>query len=200
MIYKGEQGGEDWHAMRLGRVGGSECAPLLIKPKKGELLGTGALTLLDKKIAETITGMTADNYVSADMDKGTELEPDIIKAYEQMNFVKVEKIKYVSDGALFGFSPDGFVGKDGLIECKYKKQHVFAKYVRTGIIENSHMCQMQWGLMMTGRQWCDYAVFNPRFKKPLIVERVDRNELMIEAFKEAKEAYEKEWNRVLTLY
>ena len=199
-IHQGKQGTDNWHELRLNRVGGSECAPLLVKPSEGNLLGSGALTLLDKKMAEFQTGLAADNFVSADMEKGSEIEPDIIKAYEKREFVKVQPIQYVEDGPLFGFSPDGFVGDDGLIECKYKKPHVFAKYVRTGVIEKSHIAQMQWGMLKTGRAWCDYTVFNPLFQKPLIVVRIQRDEEMIDLFRGAKKRYEQEWDRNLGFY
>jgi hypothetical protein len=40
---------------------------------------------------------------------------------------------------------------------------------------------MQWGMMMTNRSWCDYVVYNPDFEsKPMVVERVERDDDMIE--------------------
>jgi hypothetical protein len=40
---------------------------------------------------------------------------------------------------------------------------------------------MQWGMMMTGRSWCDYVVYNPDFEsKPMVVQRVERDELLID--------------------
>jgi hypothetical protein len=40
---------------------------------------------------------------------------------------------------------------------------------------------MQWGMMMTGRSWCDYVVYNPDFSSyPMYVQRVERDDDMID--------------------
>jgi hypothetical protein len=33
----------------------------------------------------------------------------------------------------------------------------------TGEINRDYVAQMQWGLWITGRKWCDHIVYNPDF-------------------------------------
>jgi hypothetical protein len=57
---------------------------------------------------------------------------------------------------------------------------------------------MQWGMMMTGRSWCDYVVYNPDYdKSPLYIDRVDRNDKMIETLKANYLAFEGELDEIL---
>lgn len=165
------QGTEDWHWLRMGRIGSSEASVLLVDGKSKSGLGTGAISLLFEKAAEILTGEVGTDYISEDMQRGSELEPFAVKEYENQLLQKVDRIGYVSDGDYFGYSPDGFIGDDGLTEFKCPSAKEFVRYAITKEVKKEYIGQMQWGLWITKRKWIDYVVFHPDFEKNLIVTR-----------------------------
>jgi len=128
------------------------------------------------------------------------LEGEAIYVYQNDHFITVTQCGYVTnaDKKYAGYSPDGLIGEDGLIEIKCPG-HI--EYIRTLIeqdVPKRYQAQMQWGMMMTGRSWCDYVVYNPDYtKSPLYVDRVDRDEKMIEVLKTNYLAFESELDAIL---
>ena len=53
--------------------------------------------------------------------------------------------------------------------------------ILTGNVPNKYFIQMQMGMACTGREWCDYVVFDPRFppKAHLFVKRVNRDDKFV---------------------
>ena len=171
--YEIEQGSEEWFDMRLGRLGSSEASVLLVEGKSESGLGTGAITLLVKKISESITGeFASSDYKSPDMEHGNEYEPFARSAYENIKFEKTTRVGYVSKSDHFGYSPDDFVGDDGLVEYKCLSGPEFVRYSLFGVIDKKHLAQMQWGLWMTKRKWCDYVVYHPDFLNRCVIKTV----------------------------
>jgi predicted phage-related endonuclease len=82
------------------------------------------------------------------------------------------------DGTTIGYSPDGLVGDDGLIEIKSPRQKNHLKWLLAGEVPAEHMPQVQTGLAVTGRVWCDFISYAPGL--PLFVKRCRRDEAMIE--------------------
>jgi hypothetical protein len=76
--------------------------------------------------------------------------------YEGRNQVIVDECGLIlTDDGLFGYSPDGLVGDDGLIECKTPLNPLkVLQMVQTGDA-SEYMHQIQGGLWITGRKWCD---------------------------------------------
>lgn len=109
--------------------------------------------------AERITGWTDPTYVSDDMLRGTFDEPLARDVYAK-HYAPVEENGFmVRDdwGFRIGYSPDGLVGADGLIEIKSRraKNHVQTVIAQHPPIEN--MAQLQCGLLVSGRKWIDYV-------------------------------------------
>ena len=112
---------EEWYNIRLGRVGGSESSVLSVKGKSESGLGAAAFTLLYEKAYEIIQEEPVkENIVTFAMQRGMDLEPEAIHEYELSKMVKVDQVGYIlnSDMKYAGYSPDGLVGEDGLIEVK----------------------------------------------------------------------------------
>ncbi|MDZ7904625.1 MAG: hypothetical protein U5N55_01665 [Cypionkella sp.] len=63
-------------------------------------------------------------------------------------------------GVLIGYSPDGIVGLDGLIEIKSRRQKYQIETIVTGEIPIEHVLQCQTGLLVTGREWLDYVSYS----------------------------------------
>lgn len=177
------QRSKEWHKLRLGRIGGSESNVLTVKGKSEHGLGAGAITLLYEKLFEIKTGQPAkDVFVTDAMQRGIDLEMDAVYEYSQMEFKDVEECGYITNSNLIyaGYSPDGLVGEDGLIEVKCPGSIEYMRTILGGEIPGKYYCQMQWGMFISDRKWCDYVVYNPDYEpKPLVVQRVDRDEKFI---------------------
>lgn len=183
------QGDQEWYELRLGRIGSSEAACLLVDGKSKSGLGTGAITLLFKKANEILTGEIESGYTSDDMEEGKENEPIARRRYEDSRFTKVQTVGYVSNGDYIGYSPDGFVADDGLIEIKCPGGPAFIRYAITKELKKPYYAQMQWGMWLTGRKWCDFVVYNPDFENDLIVTRIFPDPEIHEKFEAITKAF-----------
>jgi putative phage-type endonuclease len=192
---------EEWYKIRLGRVGGSESSVLSVKGKSQSGLGAAAFTLLYEKAYEIIQKEPVkENIVTFAMQRGMDLEPEAIHEYELIKMVKVDQVGYIlnSDLKYAGYSPDGLVGEDGLIEVKCPGNSEFMRQIITMEIPKQYLCQMQWGMFLSNRSWCDYVVYNPDYtKSPLYIDRVDRNDKMIETLKANYISFESELDAIL---
>ena len=195
------QRSEEWYNIRLGRVGGSESSVLSVKGKSESGLGAAAFTLLYEKAYEIIQEEPVkENIVTFAMQRGMDLEPEAIHEYELSKMVKVDQVGYIlnSDFKYAGYSPDGLVGEDGLIEVKCPGNSEFMRQIITNEIPKQYFFQMQWGMFISGRKWCDYVVYNPDYhKSPLYIDRVDRIEKTIETLKANYLAFELELDAIL---
>jgi YqaJ-like viral recombinase domain len=138
-------------------------------------------TYFRQKLAERLTGIAIqDNYVSREMLEGIEKEPLGIAAYEREEDAMVETVGFCLSDEVerLGYSPDGFVGKDGLVEGKCPKPGTHLQYVLDGCIPEMYIAQIRTGLCVTGRKWCDFFSFSPEVPKPLqlMVIRYERNQ------------------------
>ena len=192
---------EEWYNIRLGRVGGSESSVLSVKGKSESGLGAAAFTLLYEKAFEIIQKEPVkENIVTFAMQRGMDLEPEAIHEYELTKMVKVNQVGYIlnSDYKYAGYSPDGLVGENGLIEVKCPGNSEYMRQIITNDIPKPYLCQMQWGMFLSGRKWCDYVVYNPDYtKSPLYVDRVQIDEKMIEILKANYLAFESELDAIL---
>ena len=59
-----------------------------------------------------------------------------------------------------GYSPDGLVGDDGLIEIKSRSPKVHIAHILNGEVPTSVMPQIQTGLLVSGRDWLDYCSYS----------------------------------------
>lgn len=180
-----EQGSEEWQAVRLGRVTGSLFSQVLNKK-------TGRKTYMYKLAAERMTGILEEGYRNKFMDMGTENEPVARTFYELANATPVETVGFIELDEDIGVSPDGLVGDDGLIEIKCPLASTHIKNIMLGRVPAEYIPQIQGGLWVTGRKWCDFVSFNPNIKGPKYhCIRVERDEEYIENLK-------KECNRFVT--
>lgn len=128
------------------------------------------LTLL----AERITGETEPAYVSDDMLRGQLEEANARDHYAAHHTDKpvTETGFFIEDrwGFPIGYSPDGLVGDDGLLEVKSPRAKEHLRTWLADEVPDQYMPQLQAGLLVTGRQWIDYA--SHYAGQPLYVKRV----------------------------
>ena len=121
-----DQGSPEWHEMKLGIISSSNFGRVITPT--GKRANTQYLTEL---AIERITGKPYSNYVSYDMLRGTELQPQATRAYEFVEGVQVREVAFcwLDDTKTIGSSTDGLVGDDGVLEIKCPKGTTHVKYL-----------------------------------------------------------------------
>ena len=146
------QGTDEWHDQRRGIVTASVVGRLLTATGKPANNDTSR-TLTAQLVAERITGWTDPVYVSDDMLRGTEDEPRAVDVYAE-HFAPVTSTGFmVRDdwGFRIGYSPDGLVGDDGLIEVKSRRAKKQLQTILEDAVPAENMAQIQCGLLVSGR-------------------------------------------------
>ena len=165
------QGTDEWHDQRRGIVTASVVGRLLTSTGKVASNDTSR-TLVAQLVAERITGWTDPVYVSDDMLRGHDDEPRAVDVYAE-HFAPVTATGFmVRDdwGFSIGYSPDGLVGTDGLIEVKSRRAKKQLQTILDDAVPAENMAQIQCGLLVSGRVWCDYVSYCGGM--PLYVKRV----------------------------
>lgn len=186
---------EKWRKARLGMITGSQFGKLVVRSKdqKGYVLSKGeTATKLIYRIAwerllstgNISNGLGRLNFSSPSVEHGHEYEAEAIKKYVEMtgNVVDYHQ-EFITHGKYIGGTPDGYIGKDGLIEIKCPwdgGNHI--RGILTGEIYNQeYIYQVQGYLWLTKRKWCDFVTYDPDLSEPyqLNIIRVYRDEDII---------------------
>lgn len=175
------QGSPEWFTARLGKATASRIADLTARTKSG--WGASRANYAAELIAERLTGVVAPSYTNAAMQWGTQMEPEARAAYSFYADAEVEEIGFVQHPTIpmSGCSPDGMIGKNGLVEIKCPNTAGHIETLRGAEIDGKYIKQIQWQLCCSGRQWCDFASYDPRMPEAmrLFVRRVKRDDAMI---------------------
>ena len=177
-----EQGTAEWLQQRIGKVTASRIADMMRTTKSG--YSTSRANYAAQLVCERLTGVPVEQYVTKDMQWGTDHQGEAFAAYAFYRGVDVEAVGFVDHPTIemSGASPDGLVGKDGLVEAKCP---LTATHIQTSIDQNvseDYQKQMQWQMACTGRKWCDFISYDPRLPENmrLFTKRVLRNEMVID--------------------
>ena len=156
------QGTEEWHDLRKGKMTGSKASAIASQGKG-----------LETYVKQIVIGMFAErkSFTNEAMERGHELEPIGRMAYELQNGVDVEEVGFITHNEFVGYSPDGLVGEDGLIEHKARNNEIHFDLLMNGKVDSSTIWQMQFGMLIAKRKWCDFVCYNPNFKQSLFVQR-----------------------------
>jgi len=160
IIHECEQGTEEWLNLRKAIPTASDAKKLVSNTGKlsSQIIGYGQL------LAAELAGAKFDSYSSSAMDRGTRLEPEARAEYS-LDHGPVEEVGFcTNDQKTFGYSPDGFFKKDGLIEIKCENISKFLGYIESDQCPIDHNAQIQSGLWITGRKWCDLVFYYPGLK------------------------------------
>lgn len=162
-----EQQSAEWFAARIGRVTASRVDDVIAKTKSG--YSASRANYLAELVAERLSGTRAEGFTNSAMQWGTDQEPEARLAYEFRTDEEVEEVGFVQHPviAMSGASPDGLVSDDGLIEIKCPNTATHIETLLTGIIPGKYETQMLWQMACTGRDWCDFASFDPRLPEAM---------------------------------
>ena len=125
-----------------------------------------ALGLIMTLAAERITGFVEPAVQSRAMERGQLDEPYARDAYST-HHAKVTELGFMVrefDGFKIGYSPDGLVSDDGLIEIKSRTQKIQLKTVLADEVPGENMAQLQTGSLVSGRPWIDYVSYSGGMK------------------------------------
>jgi putative phage-type endonuclease len=155
---------ETWVQSRLGKVTASRMADVMSKGR-GNAPSITRQRYLVQLALERMTGCVADGYTNAAMAWGTEQEPHARAMYAFVTDNEVHEVGFVDHPsvAMSGASPDGLIGHDGLVEIKCPESHTHWARLRGEAIASNYIDQIAWQLECTGRAWCDFVSFDPRF-------------------------------------
>ncbi len=166
-----EQRSAEWFAQRCGMVTASAVGKLLTPTLKvADNDASRALTAT--LVAERITGWAEETRMTPDMWRGVEHEPFARDTYSG-HYEQAVEIGFMvrrEDDWTLGYSPDGLVRDDGLIEIKCPRAKSHLNTILTDQVPPSYMAQLQAGLLVSGREWIDYVSFCGGM--PLYVKRV----------------------------
>ena len=116
--------------------------------------------------------------------------------YELETGETVKEVGFIEYDEQVGVSPDGMIGEDGLVEIKCLNDLNHFKHILYGEanIDSGHKWQMQMQMLVSGRKWCDYVLYNPNYKKSLLVYRIhedkEAHESLLKGFEVAKKKME----------
>jgi len=169
--YNDEQRSTEWHNSRAGRATASKFNTIIVG-------GVGAETYKAELVGERIGGYVTETFQSAAMRDGTEREEIARLKYELRTGNRVKESGFFAHNEIMaGASPDGLVNDDGLIEIKSPIEKTHLATLHTQKIPNQYYWQMMGQMWMTGRSWCDYVSYHPKFgDASLFIKRVPRDE------------------------
>lgn len=176
-----QQGDADWLAIKAGKISGSRFAAVMALHKRTGKPNKPRLDLIADLRRELETGVLTSIEPNEAMAHGTRCEPMACALYAWERDVEVQRRAWVPhpEVSYVGFSPDGEVGGDGLVEIKcpfLEPNHL--RTVESGNCPDKYIPQVQGGLWVTGRQWCDFVSFwEPTHE--ICVVRVQRDEQFI---------------------
>jgi putative phage-type endonuclease len=176
-----QQGTPEWHAARLGKVTASRVADVIATTKSG--WGASRANYAAELVAERLTGVAAERFQNGAMAWGTETEPEARRAYSFRLDADVMEVGFVDHPSIgmTGASPDGLIGEDGLLELKCPNTGTHIATLLGQSVPAKYLSQMHWQMACTGRQWCDFASYDPRLPESmrLFVKRVERDDAAI---------------------
>lgn len=195
-----EQGSDEWLEARRGLITASAIGKL-ITPSTLKVADNDTSRGLNLTLAaERITGRVEYVHPTFDMQRGTDDEPYARAVYAEQ-YAPVTEVGFVvreEAGFKIGYSPDGLVGEDGLIEIKSRKPREQVRTFLTQSVPPENRAQIQAGLFVTGRSWCDYVSYAQGL--PLFVKRVHADPKWAEVIEAAATRFEVDVNQIITDY
>lgn len=147
----------EWHNERCGKCTASRVADATARIKNG--WGATRAAYMGEKIIERLSGKPYVGYRNRAMELGSLRQPNALAVYEMQADIDVEPVGFVAHPwiKMAGASPDGLVGKDGLVEFKCPQINTHIDTLCTKTIGGNYIKQMQFQMACTGRLWCDFV-------------------------------------------
>ena len=197
------QGTPEWHELRRGIITAS-IASSLVTPTGKVANNDTVRKLAYQMAAERITGRVEKTFVSYDMERGN-IEEVFARELYGKTYTSIQSplaecgfIETSLLGFRVGYSPDGLVGDDGLIEIKSRMPKYQIQTICSQEVPGEYMMQMQFGLWITCRKWIDFIQYSNGMH--MYVHSVTPNAETFKIIEEAVTAFEKRVNDIIDDY
>lgn len=156
-----------WLNARSGKLTASRMAAAMAYTKAGKPAAE-RVKLMHELLAERLTGDSIRHFVTDAMQWGLEKEAEAKAEYEERTGIIVSEAGFFDHPEIdyFGATPDGLIGRDGLIETKCPTTQTFVEWTLAGVVPDEHKPQMIAQLLCTGRAWCEFVAYDPRIRDP----------------------------------
>lgn len=184
------QGTEEWLQQRCGLLTASEMRHCLTVKTLKVADNDKTRSHIWELLFQRLTGFVEPHYVSDDMLRGHDDEIEARTQYAK-HYAPVEEVGFITNdqwGFTLGYSPDGLVGDDGLIECKSRRGKFQVQTIAENEVPEEYVLQLQTGLLVTGRNWIDFISYSGGL--PMFVKRVEPDPLIQGAILAAATAFE----------
>lgn len=175
------QGSDEWLAQRCGLLTASEMGKIITAKTLKTADNDNSRAHLWELLFQRVTGFVEPQYVSDAMLRGQEDEIYARAAYAE-HYAPVEEVGFVTNdrwGFTIGYSPDGLVGGDGLIECKSRAGKFQVQTITENEVPSEYMIQLQTGLLVSERKWIDFISYSGGL--PMFVKRVEADPVIQDA-------------------
>lgn len=179
-----EQGSDEWRALRVGQITASRFPDVMTNGRAGQPSETAKSYMMELAI-ERLTNMPTPNIQAKQLEWGNKHEGNARSLYVFATGNQVNRSGFAFHGELTGVggSIDGLVepkcGDPGILEikCPFNSSY-HLKNILSGKVPKDYFYQVQGGLWITGRKWCDFVSYDPRMPEShrLSVVRVERDE------------------------
>jgi len=193
------QGSDEWLAARCGMITAGSM-DLILTPTLKVASNEKERQHLYELAAQRINNYVEPSYIGDDMLRGLEDEVYARALYSE-KYAPIEEVGMVTNdrfGFVIGFSPDGLVGDDGLIECKSRRQKYQAQTIILDEVPAEYMLQIQSAMLISEREWCDFISYSGGM--PMFVKRVFPDRVMQTAIREAATAFEMRIRAAIKVY
>ena len=194
-----EQGTDEWLQARAGIVTASTMRNLVTSA--GKVADNDTSRGFIRTLAtERIIGVPEYTYPTRPMQRGNLLEPFCRDLYHE-KVAPVDEVGFIrldTDDYALGFSPDGMVEHDGLLEIKSPGPKEHLRTILADAVPAVYIWQLQVGLFVTGRSWIDFVSYCPGMD--LYVKRVYPDKAMHDTINTASARSEEAIREILYEY
>jgi hypothetical protein len=178
-----EQGTPEWHRMRAGVITASRVHDIIKKGRAKGSYSAARQTYMNELIAQVCTGLLPDQLTAKQVAWGHENEPKALALYDPFEDKQINQIAFVYGLDMrCGVSPDALVNDNGGLEIKCPwTTSQYIDQLLGGEPKPEYLTQMQYSMWLTGREYWDFANYDPRMKKSNI--HVVKHEPDLELFK-----------------
>lgn len=196
------QSSPGWVRERIGCVSASRMKDVLDFRKDGKP-GAKRLQYMAELVTERAFDKAVDHPITVPMRRGLAEESNARAAYEDRTGFIVAPARWVPHPRIpfAGSTPDGFIGREGLVEFKVPMSTTYTTWRMAGEIPAEHIPQLLFQCATTGRKWVDFCAYCPEATDPrlrLFIRRfeptaeqiADIEQKAIEFLAEVDEAFE----------
>ena len=177
----------EWYQQRIGKLTASRMREAMSFLKNGKESAERRKLKFDL-VAERLTDVIVNHNVTPAMLWGIEKEAEAKEAAKKFIGIDIVECGFYDspDVDLWGASPDGLLGDDGLIEIKAPTTPVFLEWMMANKVPEEYKPQMTCQLVVTGRRFCKFLAYDPRVaKRPILYKHYAPSQAERDAVKQA---------------